>query len=150
MTSSATSSATASATSCTTHNVHGNAINTPSCTTSPIRKTTSPAPKSSSSSNNNNIHMTPTKVDETAISAAARIKQKNEAQTFSLFGGGTSSSSSSSTPHVKDAPPLSSNAYASSSTTNSYNVLTDRPTSRVVSYYEDVLISLIILGCFFS
>ncbi|KAL7435507.1 hypothetical protein ACHAXH_003673 [Discostella pseudostelligera] len=120
-----TSSATATATS------FVNAVNTPSSTASPIRKavststTTSPAPKSSST------NMTPTNLDETAISAAARIKQKNEAQTFSLFGGGTSSSSSTSH-HVKDAPPLSSNAYASSSTTNSYNVLTDRPTSRVL------------------
>ncbi len=55
-----------------------------------------------------------------AISEAVRIKQKNESQHFSIFGGTT------------QAPKESSNAFASASTTNSYNVLTDRPTSRVL------------------
>jgi hypothetical protein len=54
------------------------------------------------------------------FAAAARIKSKQETNSFSLFGGG-------------GATAVSSNAYASSSATNSYNVLTDRSTSRVVS-----------------
>ena len=54
------------------------------------------------------------------FAAAARIKSKQETNSFSLFGGG-------------GAAAASSNAYASSSATNSYNVLTDRSTSRVVS-----------------
>ena len=64
--------------------------------------------------------------EESAISAAARIKAQNESQHFSLFGG-------SSNVKVIDESKVSANAYASSATTNSYNVLTDRPTSRVVS-----------------
>ena len=63
---------------------------------------------------------------ESAISAAVRIKAQNESQHFSLFGG-------SSNVKVIDESKVSANAYASSATTNSYNVLTDRPTSRVVS-----------------
>lgn len=55
-----------------------------------------------------------------ARSEAARIKQKNESQHFSIFGG-----------TVAQAQKVSSNAFASASTTNSYNVLTDKPTSRV-------------------
>lgn len=58
-----------------------------------------------------------------AMSEAARIKQKNEAQSFSLFGG---------TKTNAQAPKVSSNAFASAATTNSHNVLTDRPTSRVL------------------
>lgn len=69
------------------------------------------------------------KEEEDAIAACARIKQKNEAQNFSLFGGGGASASS----EKKTTTTTSANAFASASTTNSYNVLTDRPTSRVVS-----------------
>ena len=65
--------------------------------------------------------------EESAITAAARIKAQNESQHFSLFGG-------SSNVKVIDETKVSANAYASSATTNSYNVLTDRPTSRVVSF----------------
>ena len=65
--------------------------------------------------------------EESAITAAARIKAQNESQHFSLFGG-------SSNVKVIDESKVSANAYASSATTNSYNVLTDRPTSRVVSF----------------
>jgi hypothetical protein len=57
-----------------------------------------------------------------AISEAARIKQKNESQHFSIFGATNDT----------QAPKESSNAFASAATTNSYNVLTDRPTSRVL------------------
>ena len=59
-----------------------------------------------------------------AISEAARIKKKNESQQFSIFGA----------TNIATAPPEpeSSNAFASSATTNSYNVLTDRPSSRVL------------------
>ena len=66
--------------------------------------------------------------EESAISAAARIKQKNESQHFTLFPGGSN--------NVTQDTKVSSNAFASAATTNSYNVLTDRPTSRVVSAYE--------------
>ena len=62
--------------------------------------------------------------EESAISAAARIKQKNESQHFTLFPGGSN--------NVTQDTKVSSNAFASAATTNSYNVLTDRPTSRVV------------------
>jgi len=65
--------------------------------------------------------------EESAITAAARIKAQNESQHFSLFG-------ESSNVEVIDETKVSANAYASSATTNSYNVLTDRPTSRVVSF----------------
>jgi len=65
--------------------------------------------------------------EESAITAAARIKAQNESQHFSLFGG-------SSNVKIIDETKVSANAYASSATTNSYNVLTDRPTSRVVSF----------------
>ncbi|KAL9178365.1 hypothetical protein ACHAXT_000012 [Thalassiosira profunda] len=58
--------------------------------------------------------------EESALAAAVRIKAKNEGQHFSIFGG------------VAAEKPASSNAYASSATTNSYNVLTDRSTSRVL------------------
>ena len=58
-----------------------------------------------------------------AISEAARIKAKNESQHFSIFGAPK---------NVTEAPKESANAFASASTTNSYNVLTDRPTSRVL------------------
>ena len=58
-----------------------------------------------------------------AQSEAARFKAKNEAQHFSLCGN-TSSPAKNTT---------SSNAFTSAATTNSYNVITDRPTSRVVS-----------------
>lgn len=64
--------------------------------------------------------------EESAMSAAARIKAKNEAQHFTLF--------SSPSKGKKPAAPTSSNAFASASTTNSYNVITDRSTSRVVSF----------------
>jgi len=64
---------------------------------------------------------TPVAVND-AISDAARIKQKNESQHFSIFGARNDI----------QAPKESSNAFASSATTNSYNVLTDRPTSRVL------------------
>ncbi|KAL7490713.1 hypothetical protein ACHAWT_000262 [Skeletonema menzelii] len=57
-----------------------------------------------------------------AMSEAARIKKKNESQHFSIFG----------TVNDTQAPKESSNAFASAATTNSYNVLTDRPTSRVL------------------
>lgn len=57
-----------------------------------------------------------------AMADAQKIKKKNESQSFSIFGGGTAGS-----PNKE-----SSNAYASAATTNSYNVLTDRPTSRVL------------------
>jgi len=57
-----------------------------------------------------------------AIGEAARIKRKNESQHFSIFG----------TMNDTQAPKESSNAFASAATTNSYNVLTDRPTSRVL------------------
>ncbi len=55
-----------------------------------------------------------------AIADAQKIKKKNESQSFSIFGG------------VASPNKESSNAYASAATTNSYNVLTDRPTSRVL------------------
>jgi hypothetical protein len=55
-----------------------------------------------------------------AITDAQKIKKKNESQSFSIFGG------------VASPNKESSNAYASAATTNSYNVLTDRPTSRVL------------------
>ena len=67
--------------------------------------------------------------EESAISAAARIKQKNESQHFTLFPGGSNNV-------TQDNTKVSSNAFASAATTNSYNVLTDRATSRVVSAYE--------------
>jgi hypothetical protein len=66
--------------------------------------------------------------DESAINAAARIKSKNEANSFSLFGCPAASAAVNS-----NKSNVSSNAFATSSTTNSYNVLTDRSTSRVVS-----------------
>ena len=58
-----------------------------------------------------------------AQSEAARFKAKNEAQHFSLCGNQSSPAKNTT----------SSNAFTSAATTNSYNVLTDRPTSRVVS-----------------
>ena len=58
-----------------------------------------------------------------AMSEAARIKKKNESQHFSIFG---------TVNNDTQAPKESSNAFASAATTNSYNVLTDRPTSRVL------------------
>lgn len=58
-----------------------------------------------------------------AMSEAARIKKKNESQHFSIFG---------TVKNDTQAPKESSNAFASAATTNSYNVLTDRPTSRVL------------------
>ena len=57
------------------------------------------------------------------FSEAARIKQKNELQHFSIFGATTP---------MNDTQAESSNAFASAATTNSYNVLTGRPTSRVL------------------
>ena len=68
--------------------------------------------------------------EESAITAAARIKAQNESQHFSLFGV------SSNVKVIDETKTVSANAYASSATTNSYNVLTDRPTSRVVSFVE--------------
>eukprot|EP00985_Skeletonema_marinoi_P028492 scaffold25049_cov110-Skeletonema_marinoi.AAC.2 len=59
---------------------------------------------------------------KSSVGDAARIKQKNESQHFSIFGARNDI----------QAPKESSNAFASSATTNSYNVLTDRPTSRVL------------------
>jgi hypothetical protein len=51
-----------------------------------------------------------------------------------LFGGGGAAAATTAAARGGDAPTaVSSNAYASSSATNSYNVLTDRSTSRVVS-----------------
>jgi hypothetical protein len=131
----AAATSSASATSCATPNRHGN-TNSGNSTASPVRNAmTNAATNSSPMPNSNDITATTPnkKGEESAISAAARIKQKNEAQTFSLFGGGGTTTSTSSTSHSNAPQPLSSNAYASSSTTNSYNVLTDRPTSRVVS-----------------
>ena len=58
-----------------------------------------------------------------AQSEAARFKAKNEAQHFSLCGNQSSPAKNTT----------SSNAFTSAATTNSYNVITDRPTSRVVS-----------------
>ena len=63
---------------------------------------------------------------ESAIEAAARIKLKNEAQHFSMLGCA-----------AKSTERTSRNAFASASATNSYNVLTDRSTSRVVSSRAD-------------
>jgi len=81
-----------------------------------VETTTAVSPQSS-------VVDTPEKIiEETAISAAARIKKKNEAQNFLLF---------SRNPAEKKNV-TSSNAFASSSSTNSYNVLTDRSTSRVL------------------
>ena len=131
----AAATSSASATSCATPNRHGN-TNSGNSTASPIRNTMTNAATNSSPMPNSNDTTTATpnrKGEESAISAAARIKQKNEAQTFSLFGGGSGTTTTSSSSHSNAPQPLSSNAYASSSTTNSYNVLTDRPTSRVVS-----------------
>ena len=71
--------------------------------------------------------------EESAITAAARIKAQNESQHFSLFGV------SSNVKVIDETKTVSANAYASSATTNSYNVLTDRPTSRVVSFVGSVL-----------
>ena len=81
--------------------------------------------------------------EESAISAAARIKQKNESQHFTLFPGGSN--------NVTQDTKVSSNAFASAATTNSYNVLTDRPTSRVVSAYEYGLLyrCFCVVKCFF-
>ena len=76
----------------------------------------------------NNTVLQKKEEEESAISAAARIKQKNESQHFTLFPGGSN--------NVTQDTKVSSNAFASAATTNSYNVLTDRPTSRVVSAYE--------------
>jgi len=79
--------------------------------------------------------------DESAINAAARIKSKNEANSFSLFGFPASAAVNKSN--------VSSNAFATSSTTNSYNVLTDRSTSRVVSlcwkHIECAMVLLLLL-----
>ena len=76
----------------------------------------------------NNTVLQKKEEEESAISAAARIKLKNESQHFTLFPGGSN--------NVTQDTKVSSNAFASAATTNSYNVLTDRPTSRVVSAYE--------------
>mmetsp|Transcript_2457 Transcript_2457/g.3755 ORF Transcript_2457/g.3755 Transcript_2457/m.3755 type:complete len:150 (-) Transcript_2457:242-691(-) len=81
----------------------------------PENETKSTAPNSTTAAK----EVAPVPVSD-AISEAVRIKQKNESQHFSIFGGTT------------QAPKESSNAFASASTTNSYNVLTDRPTSRVL------------------
>ena len=81
-------------------------------------------------SNNNNSVQKKKEEEESAISAAARIKQKNESQHFTLFPGGSN--------NVVQDTKVSANAFASAATTNSYNVLTDRPTSRVVSDIEYV------------
>ena len=101
-----------------------------------------------------------TRPEESAREAAARIKAKNESQHFSPFGGSPprrhvtsrpEESASEAAARIKAkneaqhlpvgfgrSPPrrhvTSSNAYASSSTTNSYNVITGRSTSRVVSF----------------
>ena len=77
--------------------------------------------------------------EESAISAAARIKQKNESQHFTLFPGGSN--------NVTQDTKVSSNAFASAATTNSYNVLTDRPTSRVVSMMFNCCFCVV--KCFF-
>ena len=77
--------------------------------------------------------------EESAISAAARIKQKNESQHFTLFPGGSN--------NVTQDTKVSSNAFASAATTNSYNVLTDRPTSRVVSVMFNCCFCVV--KCFF-
>mmetsp|Transcript_20058 Transcript_20058/g.34518 ORF Transcript_20058/g.34518 Transcript_20058/m.34518 type:complete len:155 (+) Transcript_20058:152-616(+) len=69
----------------------------------------------------------PKPAQESAIEAAARIKKKNESQHFSLMGGGGGVSSANN-----EKETTSSNAFASAATTNSYNVLTDRSTSRVL------------------
>lgn len=71
-------------------------------------------------SNNDNVDAAAAAVND-AITDAQKIKKKNESQSFSIFGGGVASPNKES-----------SNAYASAATTNSYNVLTDRPTSRVL------------------
>ena len=78
--------------------------------------------------------------EESAISAAARIKQKNESQHFTLFPGGSNNV-------TQDNTKVSSNAFASAATTNSYNVLTDRPTSRVVSVMFNCCFCVV--KCFF-
>lgn len=92
---------------------------------------------STTNSNSNHHHVnktTPTNAQAQAqieatnmvienCNAAARIKQENEGTHFNLYGGNASSS---------NAAPTSSNKFASASSTNSYNVLTDRPTSRVI------------------
>lgn len=68
------------------------------------------------------------------FAAAARIKSKQETNSFSLFGGGGAAAATTTAARGGGgATAVSSNAYASSSATNSYNVLTDRSTSRVVS-----------------
>ncbi len=67
------------------------------------------------------------------FTAAARIKSKQETTSFSLFGGGGGAATTAAM-GGSDATAVSSNAFASSSSTNSYNVLTDRSTSRVVSF----------------
>jgi hypothetical protein len=83
------------------------------------------------SNDSSNTSATTTAInDESAINAAARIKSKNEANSFSLFGSRPAAAGNSNN---SKCTPVSSNAFASSSTTNSYNVLTDRSTSRVVS-----------------
>ena len=66
------------------------------------------------------------------FTAAARIKSKQETSSFSLFGGGAAAATTAARGESV-ATAVSSNAFASSSATNSYNVLTDRSTSRVVS-----------------
>mmetsp|Transcript_28750 Transcript_28750/g.54355 ORF Transcript_28750/g.54355 Transcript_28750/m.54355 type:complete len:191 (+) Transcript_28750:144-716(+) len=65
----------------------------------------------------------PNTIHDQNADAAKLIKKKNEDTHFTLFGAPPSSSVKSVT---------SSNAFASASTTNSYNVITDRPTSRVI------------------
>ena len=91
----------------------------------------------------NNTVLQKKEEEESAISAAARIKQKNESQHFTLFPGGSN--------NVTQDTKVSSNAFASAATTNSYNVLTDRPTSRVVSAYEYGLLyrCFCVVKCFF-
>ena len=87
----------------------------------------------------NNTVLQKKEEEESAISAAARIKLKNESQHFTLFPGGSN--------NVTQDTKVSSNAFASAATTNSYNVLTDRPTSRVVSVMFNCCFCVV--KCFF-
>jgi SPIRAL1-like protein len=77
-----------------------------------------PAPDASKASTSK--EPTP-KMDE-----VARNRQRAMGDSFDLFGGEPAKPSASA------ADKISSNRYASASSTNSYNVITDRPTSRVL------------------
>jgi hypothetical protein len=101
------------------------------------KKSSSTAPPPAAPSNDNSK---PPAASPTAQANNEALKNKQRAMgdSFDLFGGDEPNSKSNDAPKNSTKPqqpvekPISSNQFASAQTTNSYNVITARPTSRVL------------------